>query len=366
VGALCGAKQRLSIKELSLKSVLNIEIEKRFTMKKINKSIIAGYASSLLLLLGASFSIQAVEQEKIELDHLQTFDGQSIILEKGKLTHLIFQEIWRSYNGQGEEALVAALPKAFIDRSQKVWVQPGINVTDAQLIEFQGYFPQVAPLVLDNGFSLLRSIGDWDLPLHVILKDGKKLFSGNGDELKALSDKYFSSSDTISNWFNSNAKVNEKIMVREEKNKPVKFITAEAAKLRYHKPEEGDKAPLFTAETMAGNTISLMGLAYNKPVSLVFVDSLCPMPQFPDCETKLATLNNLVANDASREWIGVVSSYYVSDEIAQQFRDKFQLKMPLIFDTDNQIYQSYGVHASPYQIDINRDGTIRSRGANIH
>ena len=61
-----------------------------------------------------------------------------------------------------------------------------------------------------------------------------------------------------------------------------------------------------------------------------------------------------------------MSSYYVNEEIAQQFRDKFQLKMPLIFDSDNQIYQSYGVHASPYQIDIDREGIIHFRGSEIH
>jgi peroxiredoxin len=56
----------------------------------------------------------------------------------------------------------------------------------------------------------------------------------------------------------------------------------------------------------------------------------------------------------------------VSEEIVQQFRAKFKLTLPLVFDADNQIYQSYGVHASPYQIDISRDGNIRSRGAEMH
>lgn len=332
--------------------------------------MIAGYASSLLILLGASLSSQAIAAETIELNDLRAFDGEPIILKEDKMTHLIFQEIWSSYEGQGEEALVAALPKAFTSNSQQVWVQPGINVTTAQLAEFQGHFPQVAPLVLDRGFSLMRSFGGWDLPLHVILKDGKKIFSGNGDELTELSKEHFSSPTIMKNWLDSSLYTDlsapDKSIIKENKQKAVKFTIAEAGETRFKKPEEGDQAPLFTAKTMAGNTVSLIGLSYSKPLSLVFVDSLCPMPHFPGCEAKLKKLNELVATDTSREWVGIVSSYYVNEEVAQQFRDKFQLKMPLIFDTDNQIYQSYGVHASPYQIDINREGTIRFRGANIH
>ena len=221
-----------------------------------------------------------------------------------------------------------------------------------------------------RGFSLMRSLGGWDLPLHVILKDGKKVFSGSGDALTELSKEHFSSAAVMKNWLDSSLRadlsVPEKSIIKENKQKVVKFTIAKAGKARFKKPEKGDQAPLFTAKTLAGNTVSLIGLSYSKPVSLVFVDSLCPMPHFPGCEAKLEALNELVAADTSREWIGIVSSYYVNEEIAQQFRDKFQLKMPLIFDTDNQIYQSYGVHSSPYQIDINREGAIRSRGANIH
>jgi len=320
-------------------------------MKKINKSFI-GYASAAFILLTVFFRAEAEESNSAQLNTLKTFDGQPVMLEKGKLTHLIFQEIWSSYEGQGEETRVADLPKAFTNNSQQVWVQPGINVTVAQLTEFQGYYPQVSPLVLDRGFSLMRSLGSWDLPLHVILKDGTKMFAGSGDEL--------------TQWLQLETGDLAVKVVDSGKAKPVSFSINEATNPRYHKPSEGEQAPVFTAKTMKGETVSLIGLSYNKPLSLVFIDSLCPMPHFPGCEAKLASINEVVASDTSREWLGVVSSYYVSEEIVQQFRDKFKLTLPLVFDTDNQIYQSYGVHASPYQIDISRDGNIRSRGAEIH
>jgi len=335
-------------------------------MKSINNKKVTVYVASLMILLGVFNPVQAEAFDAAQLAALRTFDGQALLLDKNKLTHLVFQEVWSSYEGQGEEDRVALLPKRFTAKSQQVWVQPGINVTDAQLTEYQGYYPHVKPLVLDRSFQLMRSLNAWDIPLHVILNDGKKVFSGNGSELDALAKKHFSSDLVLNLWLAEAAKKLDKPSVAQVENKPAPFSVAKTTASRYHKPLKGDKAPLFTVETLAGKTVSLMGLSYNKPLSLVFVDSLCPMPHFPGCEAKLNTLNDLVASDTSREWLGIVSSYYVNEEIAQGFRDKFKLKLPLIFDTDNQIYQSYGVHASPYQIDISREGNIRSRGAELH
>ena len=314
-------------------------------MKNDKLNSIAGYAIVLMTLLAATSSYA-------NLDNMKTFDGQPVVIESGKVTHLIFQEIWSSYEGLGEEARVAALPKTFIDSSQQIWVQPGINVTEAQLTEYQGYYPQVKPLVLDRGYQLMRSLGGWELPLHVIIKEGKKVFSGSGDEL--------------TQWLQLDKRDLAVKVVDNDKAKPVSFSINAAAKLRFHKPEEGDQAPVFTAQTMAGDAVSLLGVSNNKPLSLVFLDSLCPMPHFPGCEAQIEQLNNLVKSDDSREWLGVVSSFYVNEEVVRQFGQKFQLKLPLVFDVDNQIYQSYGVHASPYQIDIGRDGDIRSRGSDIH
>ena len=325
------------------------------------------YLTFTLILLAVFFRVEAGESPALLLENIKTFDGQSLVLQDNKLTHLIFQDIWSSYEGQGEEARIVALPKAFVNNSQQIWVQPGINVTQAQLAEFQGYYPQVKPLVLDHGYRLMRSLGGWDLPLHVILNDGNKVFSGSGEEFSALATKHFSTQVALNQWLQLRTDDLPSMPIAgAEKSESVSFSINEAAKPSYHKPEEGDQAPVFIATTMSGSSVSLLGLANNKPLSLVFLDSLCPMPHFPGCEAQIEQLSHLVTEDDSREWLGIVSSFYVSEEIVQQFRDKFQLKLPLVFDTDNQIYQSYGVHASPYQIDISRDGYIRSRGSEIH
>lgn len=353
-------------------------------MNNVKTNFFRGYVATVLILLSVfargesaeTIAAQPDPQLNAHLDRLQTFDGQPLVLEKDKLTHIIFQEIWSSYEGLGEEARVAALPLDYRQISQQLWVQPEINITEAQLQEYQGYYPQVKPLVLDRGFRLMRSLGGWDLPLHVILKDGKKVFSGSGTELTAFANEHFSSKATVSQWLASGVDnlpgkslekaVKEAVENAVEKELPVSASFTAAGKSRYHRPVAGEKAPAFTAETMGGKKVSLPGLIYNKPLSIVFVDSLCPMPHFPGCEAKLEQLNQLVANDSSRQWLGVVNSYYVNKDVAQQFRDKFQLKLPLVFDVDNRIFQSFGVHASPYQIDISRSGDIRSRGPDIH
>jgi len=333
-------------------------------MKNYKLKSVGGYATALIILLGIFSYAKAEGVKTISLDKMKTFDGHAVAIEDSKLTHLIFQEIWSSYEGFGEEARVAALPSVFTNSSQQVWVQPGINVTEAQLTEYQGYYPQVKPLVLDRGYRLMRSLGAWELPLHVILKDGKEVFSGSGEELSAVALTHFTTTETMQLWLRVGANSSSDRIVNEEKS--VTFSINKAAKPRYSKPVKGDQAPIFTAQTMAGDTVSLLGLSYNKPLSLVFLDSLCPMPHFPGCEAQIEQLGRLVEDDDSREWLGVVSSFYVNEDVVKQFRDKFKLKLPLVFDTDNQIYQSYGVHASPYQIDISREGNIRSRGAEIH
>ena len=296
---------------------------------------------------------------------LKAFDGQPINIDSEKITHLIFQEIWTSYEGLGEENRVDSLPLSFRSNSQRIWIQPGLNVTLAQLAEYQSYFPKIQPLVLDEGYKLMRAFDRWDLPLHVIIDHGNVVFSGSGEELSAIANKHFISKQSIGNWAASVKASGSKIQQKNLHSKILKNIKS-LDNNTYSKPQVGDKAPDFTTRTMDGETVSLVGLSYNKPLSIVFMDSLCPMPHFPGCEKKLKELNDVVENDTSRQWLGIVSSYYVDENIAKQFREKIKLTLPLIFDEGNELYRSYGVYASPYQVDINSDGSIRSRGHDIH
>lgn len=134
----------------------------------------------------------------------------------------------------------------------------------------------------------------------------------------------------------------------------------------HSKPLPGDNAPSIEALTLSGEGISLSKLLESKPLSLVFIDALCPMPHFPGCEAKIASLNALVSEDNSRHWLAVINSYYVDETWARTFVKNLELKLPIIFDSGNSINRAYGIFASPYQIDINRQGKIFRRGELIH
>lgn len=288
---------------------------------------------------------------------VKNYLGERVNLDKNKVTHLVFMDLWEIYEGKGVDTDVAALPESFLKSSQQVWVQPEINVTRAQLAEFQQYYPQVKPLVLDDSFTLFRANGVWQSPYHVLIKDGGTVFSGN---LSAL--RRFLNVDDVREVDGVNDKTASQ---QAEVSSSVSPVNRSAS---YMKLKVGDTAPAFSGETLSGAKKSLHSTINDVEeggVSLVFLDSLCPMPHFPQCETKLAALNQKINEDPQRTWLGVVNSFYVDADFARQFAERFDLRLPLIFDQGNQIFSQYGVHATPYQVDVSRNGVVEYRGEHL-
>ncbi|WP_028300642.1 peroxiredoxin family protein [Oceanospirillum beijerinckii] len=335
------------------------------TIHQLTKTALAAGIASILLTgcyqqqvssefeaTGVEASLQLVqsgEQSVSILDQLKTFDDKALDIDHAKVTHLVFMNIWDSYTGAGAETQVAQLPEHYLQRSQQIWVQPEINVTQAQMAEFQDYYPDVAPLVLDQGFQLMHAYQVWQSPYHILLQGDKTLFSGDFAELK----NYLGVTDTKP----AKSELVAEVLAQEQASlQPSKH---------YRKLAAGDLAPNFNGITLQGKAFSLdqqMAADKDKPVSLVFLDSLCPMPHFPGCEDKLNRLSQTISSARDRHWVGVMSSFYVDQSIASQFAERFSLTLPLVFDTGNQIFEQYGVHGTPYQIDINPQGVIQSRG----
>ena len=318
----------------------------------------------MLLTSLASVSLTVIAQPVNEqlLADLKTFNGQAIVLDKNKITHLVFIDVWRSYEGKGDEKMIASLPKQFLQQSQQVWLQPEVNVTKAHLAEFQQYFPTVTPLILDQQFLLMRALKVWQSPYHVLIKANETLFSGDEQGLLTYINKSYALDIKTHKETLAQAAPPKTKTLAINTNKANKLVTAN----KPNKPMVGDKAPTFSAKTLTGKQITLANalvkLSKNKPLNLVFLDALCPMPHFPGCEAKLAQLNKLMAADHSRQWLGVINSYYVNEEYAQQFSEKFSiLNYRLLFDQDNTIYRAYDVYASPYLIKVNQLGLIESR-----
>ena len=318
----------------------------------------------LLLTSLASISLTVIAQPVNEqlLADLKAFDDQAVVLDKDKITHLVFIDVWRSYEGKGDEKMIAALPKQFLQQSQQVWLQPEVNVTKAHLAEFQQYFPTVTPLILDQQFLLMRALKVWQSPYHVLIKANKTLFSGDEAGLLTYINKNYALDIKSHKEPPALATQQNSKILAINTNKTRQSVTP----TKPNKPMPGDNAPQFSAQTLTGEQITLVDvlvkLKGNKPLNLVFLDALCPMPHFPACEAKLAQLNELMAADSNNQWLGVVNSYYVNKEYVQQFSDRFKLKLPLLFDQDNTIYRAYDVYASPYLIKINQLGLIESRG----
>lgn len=297
---------------------------------------------------------------------LTDFKGQAIELNDDKILHLVFTDIWSIYgNERNDPAFVAALPTAYLNQSQQIWVQPGMNITVAQMHEFLKYYPSVSPLVLDKGFQLMRNEQVWSSPFHVLYKDNQRIFAGHSKALlKHLGIKDDSAREITNHQplvedqnQESIKSSNTNLPVTASKKTPIKSLD---------KVTMGDRAPAFTATSLTGEELALSALTKKKPLSLVFLDSLCPMPQFPGCEAKLQQLQNLIKEDNSRQWLGVVNSYYVTEAVAQEFASAFKLTLPLVFDHNNHIFKAYQVHATPYQVDIAKGGQLVYRGDTIH
>lgn len=344
----------------------------------MNKMIQTALIIKMFILASLSLSATAVSAQGISeqsLAELKTFSGRLIKRDSSKITHLVFIDLWRSFKGNGDEKMIAALPDKFLQQSQQIWLQPEINVTKAQLADFQQYFPQIKPLVLDEKFSLMRELKIWQSPFHVLISGNEQVFSGDTQALLTFIAKEYSvdinaalsasHNEEKSNIVEENQQVGKVSDELIAAGKIANKISKTSNKVKAKKPLVGDLAPTFSAKTLTGKQVKLSTvlakLSNRKPLNLVFIDALCPMPHFPNCEAKLVQLNELIKTDNSRQWLAVVNSYYVNEEFAQQFAEKFSLKLPLLFDHDNSIFKAYQVYASPYHIKVNRQGFIESR-----
>ncbi len=319
---------------------------------------------TIIQLLAYSQTVKANEAMLDDniLAGLSNFNGQAITLDNTKITHLVFIDVWRAYAGQGDDKIVAALPTGFLKQSQQIWIQPEINVTKAQLTEFQQYLGHITPIVLDTNFSLMRSLNIWSSPFHVLIQDNKRLFSGDATALTTFVGNRFGSPEDKFKLASLTKQTSTEISPKKTpKNDKGKNKIAE----KPHKPLMGDNAPTFSVQNLKGEQVtlssSLNALSDKQALNLVFLDALCPMPQFPECEQKIAQLNKLVKEDTSKQWLAVINSYYVNEDYVKGFIDKFALELPILFDHNNTIYRAYDVYASPYLIKVNRQGKIVSR-----
>lgn len=261
------------------------------------------------------------------LTELKTVNGGAITIPQEGLVQLVFIDIWASYGGHGPEAAMKALPDSFRKAVPTIWIQPRLNVTDTQVLEYQEAFPISEPLVIDDHFQIMRRYAVDKTPSHVLLKDGNVVFSGNTQDFLIHMD-YKAIAEAVA------------------QKKPV---SADG--------NAGDQNLGIPSLKGIANLNRLL-FSPSDDVLLIFLDDICPMPCAEAAE-KIS--QNYRAG--SHHWIAIYNSMYSTPATAKEFSEKHNLNMPAYFDEERVLFDRYKVYSTPYFIRLNDQGEILFRGS---
>lgn len=271
-----------------------------------------------------------------------------------KMKHLVFIDVWQYFSAQ-QTPLTDWLSAQNSEAYQVQYVQPNINVTRDILAQAQQAFPVLGELYLDENYQLMRQYGVWQMPYHVILQNNQTVFKGNDTELA----RYLVAEQLINQ--DQLAAVGHLLQDSTHENKPQPSQTDFVKQAAVTRVDESDIAPEFKGRTLSAEPISLNSrladLQAGEHLSLVFVDSLCPMPQFVGCEASLARLAKRKDNNT----LIVVNGYYVDENHVKQFVATNKLSQPVVWDQHNQIFNQYGVLATVTEIRINKNARVIGR-----
>lgn len=124
-----------------------------------------------------------------QAESYRTLNGAELEIPEQGWAHLVFIDLWQSYGGEGPEQVLDQIPKNVRENMFRLWIQPRLNLIDDDMRDYQQAFPESTPLVIDDHFDLMRQHGVWQLPVHVLLRDGKKVFAGSNVELIEFIDR---------------------------------------------------------------------------------------------------------------------------------------------------------------------------------
>ena len=119
-------------------------------------------------------------------------------------------------------------------------------------------------------------------------------------------------------------------------------------------PQEGDKAPDFTAKDQNGNTVSLSDFK-GKNVILYFY----PKDNTPTCTEEACNFRDNYQSLLGKGFavIGVSTD---NEKSHKRFEKKFSLPFPLIADPDRKIVEQYGLWAEKMLFGRKYMGTLRT------
>ncbi|MBV8389631.1 MAG: thioredoxin-dependent thiol peroxidase [Mucilaginibacter sp.] len=119
-------------------------------------------------------------------------------------------------------------------------------------------------------------------------------------------------------------------------------------------PQEGDKAPDFTAKDQNGNTVSLSDFR-GKNVILYFY----PQDNTPTCTNEACNFRDNYQSLLSKGF-SVIGVSPDTEKSHKKFETKFNLPFPLIADPDRKIVEEYGLWAEKMMFGRKYMGVLRT------
>jgi peroxiredoxin len=117
-------------------------------------------------------------------------------------------------------------------------------------------------------------------------------------------------------------------------------------------PRIGGTAPDFTLESTEGQKVSLAAQR-GKPTVVVFVASWCDV-----CREEMPTMVETFGVHQEHNVVFLGVDVYEEEEVAQQFKQEFQIPFPLLVDANGEVTEQYRVNGTPTTFFIDADGIL--------
>jgi peroxiredoxin len=125
----------------------------------------------------------------------------------------------------------------------------------------------------------------------------------------------------------------------------------------------GEPAPDFTLLDTKGQKKTLSGYK-GKLVVLEWINPSCPyVVKCYKTKAMQEAYEQVKALDKGIVWLAINTTYNTSREENQVWIDKFELKYPILLDTDGEVGRLYDARRTPHMFVIDKEGVLRYHGA---
>ena len=120
----------------------------------------------------------------------------------------------------------------------------------------------------------------------------------------------------------------------------------------------GNPAPNFALANLAGEKVELASVVNEKPVLLVFWATWCP-----SCVEEVPILNEWQEKYPGLQILGV--NVEESLERVQSFAETYQVRYPLLLDSDAAVTRDYGLVGIPATVLVSKGGRVLYYGFSL-